>query len=82
MAIDILAPDPIDTPKGDALVAALFGSPEHRRAVVHACAQQSGIAEASLERVLPILAMLVGGYLVARASGWAREESSPVEASA
>ncbi len=74
MAREVLLPDPVDIAKGEALLAALYGTAEASGAAIQTSARHSGIDEALLAKAFPLLAMLVGGYLAARADGWANED--------
>ncbi|MDE2436151.1 MAG: DUF937 domain-containing protein [Sphingomonadales bacterium] len=69
LAANVLGPDPTDIGKGNAMLEQIFGSKDVSRSVAADAAGRTGIQTATLEKMLPILAMLVGGYLSARAGG-------------
>ncbi len=68
LAAEVMTPGPSDPVGGDNLIASLIGDPIARSAVVNAAAAQTGADPALVSQVLPRLAMLVGGYVAARAS--------------
>lgn len=59
----VLSPKPTDVSQGNTVLGAIFGSKDVSRAVAQRAASQSGLDPALLKRMLPILAMLVGGYM-------------------
>jgi hypothetical protein len=63
LAANVLGPEPTDTSKGDQVLGQIFGSKDVSRTVATHAAGQTGIDPALLKKMLPILAMLVGGYL-------------------
>lgn len=67
LAANVLGPEPTDVAKGNSVLAELFGSKDVSRSVAAHAAKASGIDAETLERMLPILAMLIGGYMAARA---------------
>lgn len=75
LAANVLAPEPADIARGNAVLAEIFGSKDVSRAVAADAAARSGIKPVVLEQILPLLAMLVGGYLSARAGGSGAEGS-------
>jgi hypothetical protein len=60
---DVLAPQPTDVRRGNDVLGQIFGSQDVSRAVAQNAAAQSGLAPALLKKMLPLLAMLVAGYL-------------------
>lgn len=64
-------PTPVD--QGNAILGQIFGNKDVSRQVAGHAAEQSGISSDTLKRLLPVVAMLVAGYL-ARQSG---EQSAP-----
>ena len=60
---DVLAPQPTDVSRGHDVLGQIFGSQDVSRAVAQNAAAQSGLAPALLKKMLPLLAMLVAGYL-------------------
>lgn len=67
LAADVMGPNAADITSGNAVLGEIFGSKDVSRSVAAHGAQASGIDDALLRRMLPLLAMLVGGYLSARA---------------
>jgi hypothetical protein len=59
----VLAPEPTDVGRGDAVLGQIFGSEDVSRAVAQNAAAQSGLNPALLKKMLPIVAMLVAGYM-------------------
>jgi hypothetical protein len=64
-------PEPTDTGKGNEILGHIFGSKDTSRAVAADAATQTGIDPALLKKMLPILAMIVGGYVMKRSAGGA-----------
>ena len=60
---DVLAPQPTDVRRGHDVLGQIFGSQDVSRAVAQNAAAQSGLAPALLKKMLPLLAMLVAGYM-------------------
>ena len=66
---DVLGDQATDTSKGNQLLGGMFGSKETSREVAAQASQTSGLDPALLKQMLPILAMLVAGYMSKRSSG-------------
>src|SRR5687768_16763213 len=60
---DVLAPQPTDVRRGNDVLGQIFGSQDVSRAVAQNAAAQSGLDSSLLKKMLPLLAMLVAGYL-------------------
>jgi hypothetical protein len=60
---EVLAPRPTDVNHGNAVLGQIFGSKEVSRAVAQKASTQSGLDPGLLKKMLPILAMLVAGYM-------------------
>lgn len=69
MAISVMTPGSLSLTSGAAVLDAVFGSPEAIIAVASAAAERSELGTASLRRMLPLLAMLVGGYISVQVDG-------------
>jgi hypothetical protein len=69
LAANVLGPEATDVNKGNEVLGQIFGTKEVSRTVAADAAGKTGIDPAVLKKMLPILAMLVGGYLSARAGG-------------
>ena len=60
---NVLAPQPTDVSQGNNVLGQIFGSKDVSRAVAQNVAEQSGLDPSLLKKMLPMLAMLVTGYL-------------------
>lgn len=69
LAANVLGPDKTDIARGTAVLDWIFGSKDASRLVALHAVESSQLDAALLRRMLPLLAMLVGGYLAARAGG-------------
>jgi len=67
----VLAPQPTDVRQGNDVLGQIFGSPEVSRTVAQHASSQSGLDASLLKKMLPMLAMLVGGF-IARQHGAAQ----------
>jgi len=65
---NVLAAAPTDVSQGNNVLGQIFGSPDVSRAVAGNAAAQTGIDPGILKQMLPMLAMLVAGYM-SRQSG-------------
>jgi hypothetical protein len=74
LAANVLGPEQTDINKGNEVLGQIFGSKDVSRTVAGHAANQTGIDPELLKQMLPILAMLVGGYLSARAQGTGAEQ--------
>lgn len=69
LAANVLGPEATELAKGNGVLGQIFGSKDVSRSVAADAAVRTGIDPATLKQMLPLLAMLVGGYLSARAGG-------------
>lgn len=69
LANEVMQPHPSDVSPGNAMLGHIFGSKDVSRSVVEDAASRTGIDPVTLKQMLPLLAMLIGGYLSARAGG-------------
>lgn len=60
---EVLAPRPTDVSGGNNVLGQIFGSPDVSRAVAQNAAGQTGLDPTLLKKMLPMLAMLVGGVM-------------------
>lgn len=60
---NVLAPEPTDVGRGNDLLGQLFGSKDVSRTVAQDAAAQSGLSPDLLKKMLPLLAMLVTGFM-------------------
>ncbi len=69
---NVLSPEPTDVGRGNDVLGRIFGSKDVSRTVAQSAASQTGLAPALLKKMLPILAMMVAGYMArGRESGGA-----------
>ncbi|MEO5694798.1 MAG: DUF937 domain-containing protein [Usitatibacter sp.] len=59
----VLSPEPTDVGQGNDILGEIFGSKDVSRSVAQNAASQSGLDPSLLKRMLPMLAMLVAGYM-------------------
>lgn len=69
---NVIAPEPTDVGQGNDVLGQIFGNKDNSRAVAADASQKSGISPDLLKKMLPIVAMLVAGYL-AKQHGQARQ---------
>jgi len=67
----VLGPQPTDVSRGNDVLGQSFGSKDVSRAVAQNAASQSGLDPSLLKKMLPMLAMLVTGYMAKQAGGGA-----------
>jgi hypothetical protein len=65
----VLAPEPTDVAPGNEVLGQVFGSKDVSRTVAQNAATQTGLSPDLLKKMLPLLAMLVTGYLARQGSG-------------
>ena len=75
LATNVLGPEATDIDKGNSVLGQIFGSKDVSRTVADHASGQTGIDPALLKKMLPILAMLVAGYLSHGAGGAQGEQS-------
>src|SRR5215510_15957483 len=73
---NVLSPEPTDVSQGNNVLGQIFGSKDVSRAVAQNAASQSGLEPSMLKKMLPIVAMLVAGYMAKRGAGSAGQEAS------
>jgi hypothetical protein len=66
LADNVLGPQETEVAKGNDILGQIFGSKDVSRTVAGHAAGQTGLDPELLKKMLPILAMLVGGYLSSR----------------
>ena len=72
---NVLGPQPTDVSQGNNVLGQIFGSKDVSRAVAQNAASQSGLDPSILKKMLPILAMLVTGYMAKQGAGVATQSS-------
>jgi len=60
---DVLSPQPTNASRGNGVLGQIFGSPDVSRTVAQHAATQTGLDPSLLKKMLPMLAMLVAGYM-------------------
>jgi len=69
---DVLAPQPTHVSRGNDVLGQIFGSKDVSRTVAQDAASKSGLDPALLKKMLPMLAMLVAGFMAKQRSGAAQ----------
>jgi hypothetical protein len=73
---DVLSPQPTHVDRGNDVLGQIFGSKDVSRAVAQNAASQSGLDSSLLKKMLPMLAMLVAGYMAKQPSAAASAQPS------
>ena len=68
---NVLGSEPTDVGRGNDVLGQIFGSKDVSRAVAQNAASQSGLDPSLLKKMLPMLAMLVGGFISKQQGGGA-----------
>lgn len=66
---DVLSPRPTNVGRGNGVLGQIFGSKDVSRAVAQDAATRSGLDVGLLKKMLPMLAMLVTGFMAKRQGG-------------
>ena len=74
---EVLAPQPTNVSHGNDVLGQIFGSRDVSRAVAQNAASQSGLDPALLKKMLPILAMVVAGYMAKQKGAGAAAQAAP-----
>lgn len=69
---DVLSPQATEVSRGNDVLGQIFGSKDVSRTVAQSAASRSGLDAALLKKMLPMLAMLVAGYLAKQGGGAAQ----------
>lgn len=76
----VLGPQPTDVSQGNNVLGQIFGSKDVSRTVAQNAASQSGLDPSLLKKMLPMLAMLVTGYMARQTgAGAAAAQQLPAE---
>ncbi len=75
---NVLGPQPTDVNQGNNVLGQIFGSKDVSRTVAQNAASKSGLDPSLLKKMLPMLAMLVAGYMAKQQGGGATAPSSPM----
>jgi hypothetical protein len=73
----VLAPQPTDVSRGNEVLDQIFGDQDVSRAVAQNAAVQSGVDVALLKKMLPLLAMLLTGFLAKQRETGVAAPSAP-----
>ena len=73
---DVLASRPTDVGRGNEVLGQIFGSKDVSRAVAQNAASQSGLDPSVLKKMLPMLAMLVTGFMARQQTAGAGAQAS------
>ena len=66
---DVVSAQPTNVSSGNNVLQHIFGSKDVSRTVAQSAAQRSGLDPSLLKRMLPMLAMLVAGYMAKQGGG-------------
>jgi hypothetical protein len=66
---NVLGSEPTDATRGDDVLGQIFGSRDVSRTVAQDAAGRSGLDPSLLKKMLPILAMMVAGYMAKQQGG-------------
>ncbi len=72
----VLAPQPTDVSQGNEVLGQIFGSKDVSRTVAQNAAAQSGLDPSLLKKMLPMLAMLVAGFIAKQQNAGAATQPS------
>ncbi|HEX5128904.1 MAG TPA: DUF937 domain-containing protein, partial [Usitatibacter sp.] len=64
----VLSPQPTEVSRGNDVLGQIFGSREVSRTVAHNAASSSGLDPSLLKKMLPMLAMMVAGFMAKQGS--------------
>jgi len=74
---DVLSPRPTNVDRGNDVLGQIFGTKDVSRAVAQNAATTSGLDPSVLKKMLPILAMVVAGYLAKQQGAGAAASVAP-----
>ena len=77
---NVLSPQPTDVGQGNDVLGQIFGSKDVSRTVTQSAAARTGLDPALLRRMLPMLAMLVAGFMAKQQGAAAVTEGSETTA--
>jgi hypothetical protein len=76
---NVLSPEPTDVNRGNDVLGQIFGSKDVSRAVAQNASSQTGLDPSLLKKMLPMLAMLVAGYMARQRGGGDAAQPSQAE---
>jgi hypothetical protein len=65
----VLAPEPTDVSPGNDVLGQIFGSKDVSRTVAQSASAQTGVDQGVLKKMLPMLAMMIAGYMATQRGG-------------
>ena len=65
----VLSPQPTNVEPGNSVLGEIFGSKDVSRTVAQHASSQTGLAPGLLKKMLPLLAMLISGYMARQHAG-------------
>ena len=74
---NVLSPEPTQVDRGNDVLGQIFGSKDVSRTVAQNAASQSGLEPSLLKKMLPMVAMLVAGYMAKQRSAASPVQTSP-----
>jgi len=74
---NVLSPEPTQVDRGNEVLGQIFGSKDVSRTVAQNAASQSGLEPSLLKKMLPMVAMLVAGYMAKQRSAASPAQTSP-----
>jgi hypothetical protein len=66
---DVLTPQPTNVGRGNDVLGQIFGSKDVSRSVAQNAAAKTGLDPSLLKKMLPVLAMVVAGYMAKQSRG-------------
>jgi hypothetical protein len=73
----VLSPQPTDVSQGNNVLGEIFGSKDVSRTVAQHASSQTGLEPGLLKKMLPLLAMLISGYMAKHAGAAAGSGGGP-----
>jgi hypothetical protein len=74
---NVLSPQPTEVDRGNEVLGQIFGSKDVSRSVAQNAAAQSGLSPELLKKMLPMLAMLVAGFMARQPGVGAAPQAAP-----
>ena len=76
---DVLSPEPTNVGRGNDVLGRIFGSKEVSRTVAQSASARSGLDPDLLKKMLPMLAMLVSGFVAKQGGPAAAPQAAPAD---
>jgi hypothetical protein len=77
---EVLGPQPTNVNRGNDVLGQIFGSRDVSRTVAQSAASNTGLSPDLLKKMLPMVAMLVAGYMARQKAGGASSDTSQGQA--